>query len=79
MQDHLGEQGRPVIRSIADALRDEGRAEVTEDVLSVLDARPIPVSKDARQRILTCQDVAQLEQWLRRAVVANSVGNTFDI
>jgi len=45
--------------------RGEGRA-----VLTVLDARGIPVPQAIREQILDCTDLAQLETWLRRAVSA---------
>jgi hypothetical protein len=47
--------------------RGEGRA-----VLTVLDARGVAVPADARERILACTDLAQLETWLRRAVTATT-------
>ena len=47
--------------------RGEGRA-----VLTVLDARGVSVSTAARDRILGCTDLAQLDTWLRRAVTATT-------
>jgi hypothetical protein len=43
----------------------EGRA-----VLTVLDARGVPVPEAIREQILACTDLAQLDTWLRRAVTA---------
>jgi hypothetical protein len=43
-----------------------------EGVLVVLAARGIPVSEAIRARILGCADVATLDGWLRRAVVATT-------
>jgi hypothetical protein len=43
----------------------EGRA-----VLTVLDARGVPVPEAVREQILACTDLAQLDTWLRRAVTA---------
>jgi predicted transposase/invertase (TIGR01784 family) len=92
MQEHLGEQGRPVIRSIADSFRaegiEEGRQEGRQEgeahglaraVVGVFEARGIPISDEARHRIMACQDTNQLERWLRRAVVANSVSEIFEV
>lgn len=45
--------------------RGEGRA-----VLTVLDARGVPVSDAVREQILSCTDLARLDAWLRRAVGA---------
>lgn len=55
--------------------RVEGRAAA---VLSVLDARGIDVPDDARTRITGCDDLDQLDSWLRRAVTAGSAHELFD-
>lgn len=47
--------------------RGEGRA-----VLTVLEARGIPVPAAVREQILACTDLAQLETWLRHAVTATT-------
>lgn len=47
--------------------RGEGRA-----VLTVLDARGVPVPTAVREQVLACTDVAQIEVWLRRAVTATT-------
>ena len=39
-------------------------------VLTVLDARGIPVAKAVRERILACTDLTQLDTWLRRVATA---------
>jgi hypothetical protein len=41
-------------------------------VLTVLDARGVPVPEAIREQILACTDLNQLDTWLRRAVVATS-------
>jgi hypothetical protein len=43
-----------------------------ESILAVLAARGIPVSDAVRARILGCNDVATLDAWIRRAVVAST-------
>jgi len=54
--------------------RTEGRAEArAQDVLTVLRARGIAVPDAVRQRILAERDLAQLERWLERASVVNSL------
>ena len=52
----------------------EGKAEAArEDIYEVLDARGLQLSPEHRQRIATCEDLAQLKAWLRAAVTASSV------
>ncbi|MEZ4293577.1 MAG: Uma2 family endonuclease [Polyangiaceae bacterium] len=41
-------------------------------VLTVLQARSIPVSETVRERIAAEQDAAQLDRWLQKALVVNS-------
>jgi hypothetical protein len=43
------------------------------DLLTVLQARRIPVSAAARKRILEQKNLKQLERWLKRASVATSL------
>src|SRR6185437_7233247 len=58
----------------ADARVAKGRAEeAARAVLTVLRARGIAVPEAARERILAENDLARLEQWLERAVLAASV------
>jgi hypothetical protein len=46
-------------------------------VLSVLEARDLPVTEAVRERILRCSDADQLEIWLRRAVTAGKAEDLF--
>jgi hypothetical protein len=39
-------------------------------VLTVLDARGVPVPEDVREQILACADLTQLDTWLRRVATA---------
>jgi hypothetical protein len=62
---------------------EEGKAEArtetrAEAVLDVLDVRGITVPDAARERILAQKDLEQLRRWLKRAVVASSVGEVID-
>jgi hypothetical protein len=61
-------------RSWEDA-RTETRA---NDVFTVLRVRGIAVPDAARQRILAEKDLAQLERWLEKAIVATSIGEVID-
>jgi predicted transposase YdaD len=45
----------------------KGRA---EDVLRILVARGVPVDEQARQRILSCTDMATLDRWFDKALTA---------
>lgn len=46
-------------------------------LLEVLDARGLQVDEPARQRIMTCTDLAQLKSWLRKAARAESIQELF--
>jgi hypothetical protein len=46
-------------------------------LLLTLSARGISVSEEARTRITTCEDLGQLDTWVRRAVTAESVEDLF--
>jgi hypothetical protein len=41
-------------------------------VLTVLDARGVPVSEALREQILACTDLTQLDTWLRRVATATT-------
>jgi predicted transposase YdaD len=55
--------------------RVEGRA---EGLLRILELRGVSVDPQARQRILSCTDLATLERWLERAVNATHVSEVLD-
>ncbi len=56
----------------------EGKAEgEAKMLLTVLAARGFQVDEETRRRILECRDVAQLETWGARAVVARSLHEVF--
>ncbi|MFC8389329.1 hypothetical protein [Streptomyces sp. NPDC057238] len=72
---------------LVEEIRDEARAEArveaearraAEDVLAVLAERGIDVPEDARERITGCDDPQTLSLWLRRAVTAPKVEETFE-
>jgi hypothetical protein len=54
--------------------RAEGRAAT---LLTVLDARGLPISEAQRTRILGCKDADDLERWVRKAVVASAADDIF--
>lgn len=47
-------------------------------ILAVLAARGVAVPDDERERIEECTDLAQLDEWVRRAVTAESVKELFE-
>jgi hypothetical protein len=56
----------------------EGKAEgKASAVLEVLDARGLDVPEPTRTRIMNCQDLDQLDRWLRRAVAVDAVNDLF--
>jgi predicted transposase YdaD len=67
--------------------REEGRAEGreegltrgrAEDVLRILTARGVQADEAARQRILSCLDLATLDRWFDRALNATSLSDVMD-
>jgi hypothetical protein len=63
-------QGRYEFQSwIAKRAITEGKAEA---VLAVLAARGLTVGDEPRRRVLACTDLATLDRWLARAVVATA-------
>ena len=80
-----GEQrSESLMRTMADAYRDEGRAEGllegqargrAEDVLRILAARGIRVDEGARERILSCTDLTTLDTWFDKALNATSLSD----
>lgn len=55
----------------------EVRGEV-KSIFSVLDARGLEISDDARERIRQCEDPDQLIDWVRKAAVVTSADELFD-
>jgi hypothetical protein len=53
----------------------EGKA---ESLLNVLSARGLAVTESVRERILGCRDLAQLDEWIRRAASAEALGDVFE-
>jgi hypothetical protein len=68
--DGLLDQGRAEGRA-------EGRAAGAAMLLRVLAARGFTVPDEIRQRVQSCTDLAQLEQWGDRAVTAKSLDQVF--
>jgi hypothetical protein len=55
--------------------RQHGKAEA---LLRILAVRGIPVDDASRQRIVSCTDMATLDQWFERALKAHRVSELFE-
>jgi hypothetical protein len=53
-------------------------AGLMDSVLEVLDARGLKMDAEARHRIETCKDAAQLKRWLRMVAKVESVHELFE-
>ncbi|MFE4591828.1 hypothetical protein [Streptomyces laurentii] len=63
---------------ISEEIRDEGRAQSrAEDVLTVLDARGIPVPDSVRERVTASTNLDQLSRWHWRAVTVSAAEDIF--
>jgi hypothetical protein len=70
-----GSASRQWLRRHLGAARGEALGEARGEahaVLTVFDARGVPVPDAVREQILACTDLTQLDTWLRRAVTAAS-------
>jgi len=57
----------------------EGKAEgEAQAVLMILATRGLAISEPQREQILACQDLATLEQWLKKAITAASVAEIIE-
>lgn len=70
--------GAILMTTIADQLRAEGRAAglsegKAEALLTIFEARGLPVGDAQRAAILGCRDAELLDRWTRRAVTTGSV------
>ena len=75
------DESRPYRSELFRSLEAKGRAEgeakgeakgKAESVINVLRARGIEVPLPARERILSCTDIAQLDTWLTQAITVTS-------
>jgi hypothetical protein len=48
-----------------------------EDVIKIIDARGIDVTDQQRHEVTSCADIAQLDEWFDRALVATSAADVF--
>ena len=76
----LVEKGNPVIEKVKAEVKAEGEAKgeakgKAEGILAVLRVRGLEVPEYVLARILGCQDVALLDQWIAAAVTAKSAAD----
>ena len=59
--------------------RNEGRGEGrAASVIAFAQARQLPISEDARQRILSCNDIPTLDRWIVRVATASTLESVFE-
>lgn len=69
----------PFVQQLIDGGKTEGRTEeAARAVLITLHVRGIPVPDAARERILAEKDLAKLERWHERSILAASIADVFD-
>jgi serine/threonine-protein kinase len=74
-----GEEFLVAMQQTREDARTEGRTETrAADVLTVLRVRRIAVPDAARRQIQAERDLARLERWLERAIVASSIAEVID-
>jgi hypothetical protein len=49
----------------------------SEDVLKIIDARAIDVTAEQRERVSSCTDIAQLDEWFDSALTAETAPDVF--
>jgi hypothetical protein len=49
----------------------------SEDVLKIIDARAIDVTPEQRERVSSCADIAQLDEWFDSALAAETAAAIF--
>ncbi|HEX8435937.1 Rpn family recombination-promoting nuclease/putative transposase [Archangium sp.] len=73
------QRAEELMRSYGEELIERGmRRGRAEDVLRILAARGVPMTDEARQRILTCRDMATLDRWFDRALKASTLSDVLD-
>jgi hypothetical protein len=75
-------QAEELMRSYGETLIERGHRRgvkhgLAQGVLRILAVRGLPVDEQARQRILTCPDMATLETWLERALTATTLSEVW--
>jgi hypothetical protein len=79
----MGTLAEELMGSLAEKYIEKGRVEGrvegrAEDVLRILTLRGVSVDSKARQRILSCTDLATLGLWLERAIAATHISEVLD-
>ena len=80
------QQAEALMRSYGEQLVERGHRRglkqglaqgLAQGVLRILAVRGLPVDEQARQRILTCTDMATLDTWLERALMATTLSEVW--
>ncbi len=78
-EDDVSAQVRAWVENFKRTLHEEGRTEeAARCLLAVLRGRSIAVPDAARERIVAERDLARLERWIEKAVVAASLAEVLD-
>lgn len=82
-REYLSTFARKYVAEGREQGRQEGKTEgitagKVEDILAVLAARGIELSSEARARIAGCNDLPQLDSWIRRAATVTDASELFD-
>jgi predicted transposase YdaD len=81
------QRAEELMRSYGEELIEQGRQQGREEglsrgraeyILRILAARGVRVDEEARQRILTCTDVATLDRWFDRSLNATTLSDVLD-
>jgi hypothetical protein len=84
--DHRRMDHPPLIESFKKEGRQEGLPEglreglvkaKAADVLKIIDARGIEVTKEQRKEVADCTDLARLDRWFERALTAKTATDIF--
>jgi hypothetical protein len=68
----------PLAEQVREEGREQGRAQAkAEMIVRILEWRNVPVSDDARERVMACTDLGRLELWAQRAVHATEATELF--
>jgi Uma2 family endonuclease len=79
LRNLLQREGYEGIEAIREEGREAGRSEgIAQSILTLLAGRGLAIDDAARQRILACQDRAQLNAWLLAAARVEAAPQVFD-
>jgi hypothetical protein len=82
-EDLMGSLAEELMGTLSEEYFEKGRAEGRMEgravgVLQILAERGVNVDDKARQRILSCTDLATLDLWFKRAIKASHISEVLD-